>query len=563
MSNRRAIIYLLLLLGLTVGLNLWLDLSGSSGGEVVRRRALVGGADTAVAVEVCPRTGPSFRLEKTDRWRLVAPFRAVADQAAVERLTDALSFDPLVDSVELSDAAKLGRGLADFGLENPRMTLRVAWPKGDESVVRFGDAVPSGEGVYASVDGTPSVYVTPTGAYASASLPLDSWRRHTVFRIKPDEVTAVDIRRAGSSVRLARSGEGWEVLEPKKAVASSTAVKRIVDTVLACEVGRFVWPVGATNESVTASVALLAGYGLDPEVCETIVFRTADRHDYSISFGNAAAADSVYALVHGGTAVATVPVAVCDSVSLDAGSLIDGRLFPQEKSAVQRISLVDGEDTYLLARGESGLWRLEAPVSAAADEAAVSALVDKLLVMHSADLDEHGVCVTLVTNAPPVLVSREALLRKEGYEQLRSKTILDIDAATVRRLVFTAAGEEKPVSVVFDPERKGWNVDAAGRAGVIDADRLAAVLASLSPLKAKAVVRLKVAPGELAQYGLETPAHTLAVDRLIEGSVRKNLLIGGKVKGTDDVYATVGSSDAVFVLDGATVRLLVSGVFTE
>lgn len=562
MSNRRSIVYLLILLSLAVGVNLWIDLSCPDRGAVVRRHSLVGGADTAVAMDVHVRGSHSFRMEKTDRWRIVVPFRAVADQAAVDRLADALAFDQLLDSYDVGDVEKLGRSVADFGLDNPRITVRVSWSEG-ESEVAFGNDVPSGEGVYASVDGAATVYIVPYAVFNAVNRPLDSWRRRTVFRIKPDDVVSIDIRRADVSMRISKTGERWEVLEPKRAMASATAVKRIIDTVVSCEALRFVWPVGAANETATASMALLAGYGLDPEACETVVFRAADGRDHSISFGSAADAGTVYALVHGGNAVATVTAEAKASVSLDMGTLIDGRVFPFEKSAVQRISMIDGDDAYLLARGEGGSWRIDSPVSASADETAVMSLLDKLLVMRSSDLDENGVKVSLFTNAIPVAVARDTLLGTGGFEQLRSRLIFDIDAATVKRLVFSSPGTEKPESVVFDPDRKGWNVDATGRPGVIDADRLNSVLAALSPLKAKKVVRLKVAPDELARYGLENPLHTVAVDRLIEGSVRRNLLIGSRVEGSSDVYATVGSTDAVFVLDGETVDVLTSGVLSR
>lgn len=562
MSNRRSVVYLLVMLALAVAANLWLDLAGTERGEMVRRHSLASGAYAAVAMDISVRGSHAFRLEKTDRWRIVSPFRAVADQSAVDRLADSLSFDQLLDSHDVGDVEKLGRTVADFGLENPRITVKVSWPEG-ESEVRFGNDVPSGEGVYASVNGTSVVYIAPYSVLDAVDRPLDSWRRHTVFRIKPDDVVSIDIRRADGSMRISKTGERWAVLEPKHAMASAAAVKRIIDTVVSCEAKRFVWPTGASNETVTASVALLAGYGLDPESCETVVFHAGDGRDYSISFGSAADTDTVYALVHGGNAVATVTAEAKASVSLDMGTLIDGRVFPLEKSAVQRISMVDGDDAYLLARGEGGVWRIDSPVSAPADEAAVMSLIDKLLVMRSSDLDEDGVKVSLFTNAVPVAVSRDALLGSGGFEQLRSKLIFDIDAATVKRLVVSSSGSEKPESVVFDPDRKGWNVDAAGRPGVVDADRLNALLAALSPLKAKSVVRLKVAPGELARYGLESPLYTVAIDRLIEGSVRRNLLIGNRVEGRSDVYATVGSTDAVFVLDGETVDVLTSGVLAR
>lgn len=562
MSNRRSILYLLALLLLAVAANLWLDVTGPDHGEVVGRTSLFRTADAAVTLEILSPGRHSMRLEKSDRWRIVTPFRAVADQTAVARLTDAVAFAPLVSKFEEADAVNLGRSRSDFGLDRPRLVLTVTTPT-ETSEIRFGDDAPTGEGVYADVDRHSAIYIVPTETFEAANRSVDAWRRRTLFRVKPDEVTSIDIRRGESSIRLLRTGDNWEVDGEKKTPASAAAVKRIIDTVLSCEASTFVWPVGASNETVTASVSLLTGYGLDPETCETVVFRGDDGRDHSISFGSAAGTNTVYALVHGGNAVATVTAAAKASVSLDAGTLIDGRIFPFDKSAVQRISMVDGDTAYLLARGDTAQWRLDSPVSAAADETAVAALIDKLLVMRNVDLDENGVKVSLSSNTVPVAVARGALLGVGGFEQFRSKLILDIDSATVKRLVFTRNGAEDSEAVVFDPDRKGWNVDPSGRDGVIDSERLNAVLAALSPLKAASVARLKVVQNELSRYGLETPRYTIAVDRLLEDSVRRNILIGATVNADGDAYATVGSSDAVFVLDGETVDILTSGVFVE
>lgn len=563
MSNRRAIRFLVFLLLAAVGANLWLDFTDAEHVEMVHRPALLTQSDHATAFEISAPGRPTVRLEKGDRWQIVRPFNAIADQSDVDRLVDALAFSKLIDSLDESNAARLGRKMEDFGLTEPRLTLKVFTP-GGEYVVSFGHTLSSGEGVYASIDDLPTVFTAATNVFSAVNLPVDSWRRRSVFSVTPDEILSIDIRRGETpAVRLEKRSERWEMVEPRKAMASVTAVKRIIDTVVSCEARKFVWPVGASNETATASVALLTGYGLDPESCQTVVFRTGDGRDHLISFGSAADADSVYALVQGGSAIATVTAEAMNSVSLDAGALIDGRLFPVEKSAVKRISVADGETTCLLACGENGLWRLDSPVSAAADEAAVSGLIDKILVMRTADLDDSGVKVSLSSETAPVSVSREALLGSGGFEQFRSKNILDIDRATVKRLVVTSLGAEKPASVVYDPDRMAWNVESSGRAGVIDTVRLNEFLNMLSPLKAKAVAKLKVAPGDMARYGLEKPSFTIAVDRLLEDSVRRNILFGNILNESGDTYATIGSSDAVFILDGKIVSTLVEGVLDE
>jgi hypothetical protein len=108
--------------------------------------------------------------------------------------------------------------------------------------------------------------------------------------------------------------------------------------------------------------------------------------------------------------------------------------------------------------------------------------------------------------------------------------------------------------VVYDLDRRAWNVESSPSGGVASAAAIESMLGALSPLRAESVVALRVGPGGLGRYGLETPAHVIAVDRSEEGSVRRNVLVGDKAPGGR--YATFGSSEEVFVLGEETVRRL-------
>ena len=76
------------------------------------------------------------------------------------------------------------------------------------------------------------------------------------------------------------------------------------------------------------------------------------------------------------------------------------------------------------------------------------------------------------------------------------------------------------------------------------------------------VEKLKVMASELAFYGLEHPFLTLAVDLDRADAVRRNIFVGAPAVGGGR-YATVGSSDAVFVISDADVTALTSPLVGE
>lgn len=560
MKNARSIFWLLLGIALAAGAHFALDMRGGAS-RMVRRSTLWRDADEAVQISVCRAGFPATSLSKVSgAWRVTEPFPASADTRAVLMLLDAIAFAPIRDFMDDSELSKLGRRRSDFGLEQPRVTVSVKCP-GAMAEFAFGSETPSGDGVYAVDSRDSTVFVVDAGVFAAVDLAADGLRSRALFTIGADEIGALDVRRSeGSFMRFARDGEKWRMTEPMESPASAVKVRKFLDTVLDARVANFVWPVGATNETDTASVALLAGYGLDPENAVTVTLKGTDGVDRLLSLGKEADRGHVYALAHNGGAVVTVNAAFKDLVLSEADGFLDTRLFPYDEAYITSISIIDGEDQYLLAKGPDGIWRLDAPVAAPADQFEVAFMIDRLLALHSSDAGSCGMTVSVSPNSRPVRVSREAVLGRHRLEDLRSKDIVRMDPSRIRRIVSTPAGG-KPTAVVYDSGRRAWNVESSMSGGVADASAIGNLLAALNPLRSESVVTLRIGPGGLGRYGLEMPAHVIAIDRMQEDSVRRNLLIGDKAPGGR--YATFGSSDAVFVLGEDTLRRLTAPLVGE
>jgi len=546
--NRRSILLLLLGIALLAAANLALRIYGGDAARIVRRSSLLEAASDVTRISI-ERGSRRLVLAKTARWRLEAPFSASADETVVLKLLDALAFTRIQDSVSDSDLLRLGRTRADLSLEEPRLTLTLGKDT-EATVISFGARTPSGDGVYAAIGGVDSVFVLPVAILSSVDLPVDALRRRSLFVVGAESVVSFDVKR-GVSARLsfAREGEHWKMDDRP---ASSVRVRGLLDGVLSAAAVDFVWPVGATNETEIASSSLLAAYGLDPDSAVTVTFRCLDGHDCRVSFGKTSDAGLVYALAQNGGAIVTVPAAVRELVSLERFSYTDARLFPFEAAAVQSLCLTEGAVEFVLARGEEGTWRLESPVAAPADAGTAGKVLSNVLSLSTGDLRETGVSVSVMTNSAPVVVRREAVLGDLRFEDLRSKSILRVETEAVRRLVVTRAAE-KPTAIVYGRERGAWNVESSEAAGGVVVKSVQAVLSALKPLQASRIVKLKVSAAELDGYGLGHPYLTVAVDLDQAEAVRRNILIGGVTEGGR--FATVGSSDAVFVIPDETVAV--------
>lgn len=558
MSNARVISWVASAIALSVIAHLILDIRGSGISRIARRGTIAPGADAASAISVKCNGKPAALLSKASGdWRIVAPFRASADRQAVLEFLDALAFSPILDSMDDMELRKLDRNRQDFGLQPPVLEVETLGVKGAEKV-SFGGFTPAEDGVYATVEGESVVFVVPTNVFAAVNRNLDGFRSRTLFNIAVDEVGAFDIRRtAGAFSRFIRDGEKWRMSEPAKSAASSSRVRKFMSKMLDARANSFIWPVGATNETETASASLLAGYGLDPDSAVTLTFKGIDGLDRQVSFGNETEEGLVYALVHNGGAIVTVDSSLKDALLSGVDDLIDTRLFPVEKASVASISISDSKSQFILAKGLDGAWRIDAPVSAPADASAVNDLIDRLMALNVSDADVSGVRVTLSSDAASAFVPREFVFADTGLNRFRSKEMLNVQPSQVRRLVVTKEGA-KSVAVVYDSGRRVWNVESFEAGGVADEDVLNTLLSEINPLTAVEVVQLRASTSELTRYGLESPVCTIAIDRAQADSVRKNIRIGDK--SGDGRYATIGSSDAVFLLSDKTVKNLMAPI---
>lgn len=562
MKNMRIIVWFLVGISLLVVANFFLSFNDTPETAIVQRMSLLTVPDDAVSMLEISRDGSvESVLTRTGSWRLVEPFAGSVDESVVLRLLDALAYAPLDDSLGDQELLKLGRTRADFGLENPRLCIRVR--AGDtETSISFGTTTPSASGVYAAIEGVHAVYVVPSNTLAAVDVPASGFRRRTLFTSGEESVASFDVKRGtGEFMRFKRDGDGWAMVQPTEGPAAAQKIKKLLTDVMSASAFDFVWPIGGSNEVAEATGALLAGYGLGAENAVTLTLKGMDGSDRRISFGSDAGEGRVYALVHNGSAIVTVDGSLKDMASLGNSAFADTRLFPYEASQVNGISIVDGGVTCMLAKNDDGSWRMDSPISAPASLTAVESLVATVLALRGGDADERGVEVSISADERKVHVSRESLGPHFRLENLRSLEILKIDPASVRRLSVTGTDTNGMKSVAYDRDRRAWSVEASSVPGTVSEGGITRVLGVVNPLEAGRIVKLKVSADDLGGYGLDKPRLTVAIDLEREDAIRRNILVGDATDG--GCFATVGASDAVFVLPESAVYDLSADIVEE
>ena len=566
MSNMRAILFFLVGTLLLGGLLVWMETRTRSAAPEARARVLCEFMPERVDACVVRNAGQGkveLARGADGTWRLERPFAVAADATAVARLVDALTLVPISDMRSDGEIIEMNETFADFGINTNSLSVTLS-SRGRHTAVTFGNISPSGAEVYAHVEGSRSICALPKDAFERIPRNLDDFRERGMLECPREEISGLDIRVPDKpAVRLARAEGGWSILSPAVAPADGTAVGSLVDCLAAAQIVAFEIP-SRTRPSVPAGgirAGDLVPYGLDAGLSVT-VRGAADRTE-QIVFGRSAGTNLVWALVRNGKAVVSVDAALAERCRADGASLRDTRVFPfAEGEKVTSVSFTAGPAVYVLAQDTNSVWRIEAPVVAPADQPKVAAFMERLLRLKQSDVSNEGragderilVSVsTTVTNRPGLAVSAELLGGRSAFADLRSKTLLAIDPATVRRLsVRAASGAE--TSVRFNADRGAWDLvkgEKASDAKRVNDAAVKALLSALARVEATGVEALAASADDLRRCGLDKPAFVLAVDVEAADAVRQNILVGGNAPGGGR-YATVGGADAVFVISRRT-----------
>ena len=558
MRNAKSIIILLTIIAVAAALDYFVYF-GKGPSSTSKRTTLVDFQSEAASVRIERVGSPAVVLDRgLGGWRLTNPFASGADEQAVMKLVDVLTQTPVVEVISDSELLKLGRTRADFSLEEPVLTVTLTGM--DKSVCRFmfGSATPTQDGVYASVEGVDAVFILGKPAFSFVDVRPDDLRQRSLLPLGGAWVTSFEIKREGIPLlEFLRTGAGWNVGSEK---ASSQKITEFIDDLTTASAVSFIWPVGSSNETDHATSSLLAGYGLDPDSAVTVTLNDINGKSRRLSFGKEADDGNVYALVQNGNAIVTVPSKLRDFARQDPVMFTDSRLFPVEARSVNGFSVSSDGSLYSLVRDKDGKWGLESPVVAPADQEASDALLSLILSLSPADVvKENGVAVSVLTNMSKVLIPRERILGKRTFEDLRSREMLKIDAPLVKRIVSTVGGKTpKTASVVYDRERRQWNLDTEADGVTVNVKGVESVLSVINPLAAVRIEKLAVVAADLDDYGLDTPFLTVAIDQDSDETIRRNILIGKKTRGGR--FATIGSSDAIFVISDATVSRLSASI---
>ena len=352
------------------------------------------------------------------QWTMKSPYADRADQTLISELFSDLESARSEDSfaVKADDKGKL----KEYGLQDPRVRLRIQ-PKGLKPVeVLFGNDTPVEGRTYLELGGQDTVYVVTDELKKLLQKEVNAWRDHKLTDLVATQVTRAVFKNPAGEIELQRDGDHWKLTKPLAARANDTKVNDLVSQVANLNIESFV---GDDKAAAAASYGLADPRGTvtlytaaDPKGRELLIgsapgaARAATPGEAAVNAAVGASpsptpdpklADSVYVRYPERQSIYTVGKSIESFLTLKPADLRDRQLARVNADMVDRIRITpETGKAFAIAHNKDKTWSLVGASagmppanSAEADRligAITNAQVSSFVADSAADLAKYG-----------------------------------------------------------------------------------------------------------------------------------------------------------------------------
>lgn len=440
-----------------------------------RRRVL--GAETADirSLEITGANRDIALARRGDTWFITEPLEWPANPNAVSRIVNDLQLLEHETSFYVRDLAKNGQSLADYGLDEPRLTVTfMSGEPGSEvparsTVLRLGDTTKDGIRLYVLSPDGERIHVVSQSLARSLALTFEELHAETVFTIPVFEARSLNLQTAPPAslrIRLRRDGSRWSFETPIIARASKPATELTINSLNALRVKSFITedrPATLPADRPALRISLEGNNRRETLILGDALGTTA------IPQASATAPDvEYYAQLDGRAALFTVSIPAELRATLDRAqvALRETRLLDLDTRAVTAITLSAPNQPQLTLQrletgeqpGDAAAWQIvlrgdgtQGPQTLPADRAAVARLLEQLALLaatgfqsdapRDAELETWGfnrpereIALT-VPGAQPITLQIGLPARRDGpaYARLTTETsVFAIDPEILR-----------------------------------------------------------------------------------------------------------------------------------
>jgi len=304
-----------------------------------------------------------------DKWRLEIPIKDQADGSVVNNLLldlESWQKDAAISAKEMeADKNKL----ADYGLANPKLRLKLLGPDAPPEIFFGKDAALEGK-MYVRFENSKETFLANQSVKKEIGKKPEDFRDRKLTDLIMAQVVRVVLKTAAGEMELQKKGDYWEIVKPLHTRADDQKVGDLIAQVTTARIQQF----------VADDRGDLHPYGLAEPRGALTVFARDDKQGQTLQIGGVPEKekDQVYVRFSPRGFVYTLPRKIEETLNNKPNDLRDRHLVRIDTKILDRLTIdAPGKGKTVLARKDEN-WTIASRNNAPANSGEVRRLIDTL-----------------------------------------------------------------------------------------------------------------------------------------------------------------------------------------
>jgi len=506
-------------------------------------------------------------VKENNKWMIKEPIKADVDEENVHLFIDniaRLEKDRIV--------VNSSENQAEYGLENPILTLQIKANKSDPKTLLIGDESSTGNMFYGKLKKQGPIFFIASYNKTGIEKTLYELRDKRIFHFENDDIKEIKVASGKGNYSIVKKEKEWRILTPKKALADANKITSLLQKIKTSKIKKFI------DEEADD----LIPYGLnDPDTQITLLIGK-DNAPHVLNIGKENAEENgIYAKNDFKNTVFLLEKEFLREFPYFLTDVRDKSILRFDKNKVAQIQWIYPDRTITTIR-ENENWKIIEPKKAKADSLEINSLLDEIEETEVVEfISKEGQNETFALDNPRLtvkvfekdisnpkfisfgsdnpngdtvyvntgasdevfLVGKEFLAKLSLSElSLRYKNLLEIKEEQVAGIQIKAEGDE----YILTKNKDEWSLEKPKKKklDVLDAKR---ILWDLGSIKFKEIIDESGNPN-LGLYGLEKPLIKVSLLDDKQNNL-DTLFIGSKEKNNNKLYARTSKTKTIYSVE--------------
>src|ERR1700730_7509899 len=304
---------------------------------------------------------------RDDKWRLEIPIKDQADSSVVNNLLmdiENWQKDAAISAKEMETAKNK---LADYGLANPKLRLKLIGPDAPPEIFFGKDAALEGK-MYVRFENSKETFLANQSVKKAIDKKPEEFRDRKLSDLIMAQVVRVVLKTPAGQMELEKKGDHWEIVKPLHTRADDQKVSDLIAQVTTARIQQF----------VADDRGDLHPYGLAEPRGSLTLFAQDDKHGQILQIGGVPEKekDQVYVRFSPRGFVYTVPKKIEETLNSKPNDLRDRHLVRIDTKILDRLTIdAPGKGKTVLARKDEN-WTIASRNNAPANSSEVRRLIE-------------------------------------------------------------------------------------------------------------------------------------------------------------------------------------------